>query len=250
MPLAASRFLDRVRRPVRDAAQVAIDGPFRALRHADFRRFAVGQGISLVGTWMQTIAQGWLVLDLTHSAFAVGLTTTLGTLPILVLTLYGGVVADRVDRRRFIMIFQSVMLVPRHCWRTSRWRTVTVTWIWGLAVVFGLATAFEVPARQAYPGRTGAARRPDFGGGDQLHHLQPGPRDRSGDRRRGGGGGRRRRGVPVNALSYVAVLIGFAGSSGARRARGRRAEGNRCSPACASSARATCLRAIDLGWCC
>ena len=86
-------------------------GPLRALQHADFRRFLAGQGISLVGTWMQSIAEGWLVLELTHSAFAVGLTTTLATLPILCLTLYGGVVADRVDKRRFIMLLQTVMLL-------------------------------------------------------------------------------------------------------------------------------------------
>ncbi len=151
MANAASRLVDRVRRPVRDAALVAINGPFRALRHADYRRFAVGQGISLIGTWMQTIAQGWLVLDLTHSAFAVGLTTTLGTLPILVLTLYGGVVADRVDRRRFIIGFQSVMLVAAAmlAYLTLSGH-VTLLWIWVLAVITGIATAFEVPARQSF----------------------------------------------------------------------------------------------------
>jgi MFS family permease len=129
----------------------AIDGPFRALRHPDFRRFAAGQGISLVGTWMQTIAQGWLVLELTHSAFAVGLTTTLGTLPILLLTLYGGVVADRVDRRRFLIVFQAVMLVGAAllAWLTLSGR-VTVVWIWVLAALTGIGTAFEVPARQSF----------------------------------------------------------------------------------------------------
>ncbi|MGH7583710.1 MAG: MFS transporter, partial [Gemmatimonadales bacterium] len=80
--------LARVTAPLRDIGTLAIDGPFRALKHADFRRFAIGQGTSLIGTWMQTIAQGWLVLQLTHSAYDVGLATTLATLPILVFTLY------------------------------------------------------------------------------------------------------------------------------------------------------------------
>src|SRR5690606_11010319 len=86
-----------------------ISGPFHALVHQDFRRFALGQTISLIGTWMQSIAQAWLVLELTGSAFAVGMVTTLNTLPILLFTLYGGVVADRVDKRRYIIALQSIM---------------------------------------------------------------------------------------------------------------------------------------------
>lgn len=143
--------LAKLRRSVDDLRAGIADGPFRALRHADFRRFLSGQGISLIGTWMQSIAQGWLVFDLTHSAFDVGLTTTLGTLPVLFLTLYGGVVADRVDRRRFIMFLQSVMLVLAVAMAVLTFtHQITVQWIWALAVVSGFATAFEVPARQAF----------------------------------------------------------------------------------------------------
>ncbi|HEX3928584.1 MAG TPA: MFS transporter [Gemmatimonadales bacterium] len=143
--------LTRLLQPARDVAQSAIDGPFRALRHADFQRFLAGQGISLVGTWMQSIALGWLVLELTNSAFAVGLTTTLGTLPILALTLYGGVVADRVDRRRFIMLLQSVMLLEAAALAyLTLSHHVTVMWVWALTLLFGTATAFEVPARQSF----------------------------------------------------------------------------------------------------
>lgn len=141
----------RLFQPFRDAGGSALRGPLRALQHADFRRFLTGQGISLVGTWMQTIAEGWLVLDLTHSAFAVGFTTTLATLPILCLTLYGGVVADRVDKRRFIMLLQTIMLLEATTLATlTLTHHVTVHWIWGLALIFGTATAFEVPARQAF----------------------------------------------------------------------------------------------------
>ena len=80
--------------------QLPSSAVFSALRHRNFRLFLVGQFVSLCGTWMQTVAQGWLVLQLTDSAFAVGLVTTLGSLPILLFTLYGGVVADRVNKRR------------------------------------------------------------------------------------------------------------------------------------------------------
>ena len=143
--------LAKIRRSLDDFRIGVVDGPFRALRHADFRRFLVGQGVSLVGTWMQSIAQGWLVLELTHSAFAVGLTATLATLPVLLFTLYGGVVADRVDRRRFIMFLQTVMLLEAAAMAgLTLTHHITVEWIWGLAVLSGLATAFEVPTRQAF----------------------------------------------------------------------------------------------------
>ncbi len=137
--------------PFRDLGASATRGPLRALRHVDFRRFLSGQGISLIGTWMQSIAEGWLVFELTHSAFAVGLTTTIATLPILGLTLYGGVVADRVDKRRFIMLLQTIMLVEASVMAVlTLTHHITVHWIWGLAAIFGLATAFEVPTRQAF----------------------------------------------------------------------------------------------------
>lgn len=141
----------RLLQPFRDLGSGALRGPLRALAHADFRRFLGGQGISLIGTWMQSIAQGWLVFELTNSAFAVGLTATLATLPILVLTLYGGVVADRVDKRRFIMMLQTIMLLEATALATlTLTHHITVEWVWGLAVIFGIATAFEVPARQAF----------------------------------------------------------------------------------------------------
>ncbi|HET8835088.1 MAG TPA: MFS transporter, partial [Gemmatimonadales bacterium] len=83
---------------------------FAALRHRNFRLFLIGQFVSLCGTWIQTIASGWLVLHLTNSAFQVGLVTTLGTLPILLFTLYGGVVADRVNKHRLVLILQCLMV--------------------------------------------------------------------------------------------------------------------------------------------
>ena len=123
---------------------------FAALRHRNFRLFLTGQFISLCGTWMQTIAQGWLVLHLTDSAFAVGLVTALGSLPILLFTLYGGVIADRVNKRRFIMVLQCLMLVEALILGVlTSLDLITVEWVMGLAVFFGFLTAFEVPARQA-----------------------------------------------------------------------------------------------------
>jgi MFS family permease len=124
---------------------------FGALRHRNFRLFLGGQFVSLSGTWMQAVAQGWLVLQLTHSAFQVGLVTTIGTLPVLLFTLYGGVVADRVNKRRFLLALQSLMLLEALALAvlTATGR-VTVGWVMALAAVQGLLSAFEIPARQSF----------------------------------------------------------------------------------------------------
>lgn len=127
-----------------------IPGALPALRSRNFRLFIIGQLISYTGSWLQTVAQGWLVLQLSNSAFIVGLVTALSALPILLFTLYGGVLADRVNRRKTVMVLQgllavealalAILVVLDH---------VTVGWIMGLALFTGLVTAFEVPIRQA-----------------------------------------------------------------------------------------------------
>ena len=123
---------------------------FAALRHRNFRLFFIGQFVSLCGTWIQTVAQGWLVLHLTDSPFAVGLVTTLGTLPILLFTLYGGVVADRVNKHRLVLILQTGMLVEALLLAVLTYLDlVTVHWVMGLAAFYGLLSAFEVPTRQS-----------------------------------------------------------------------------------------------------
>ena len=80
---------------------------FSALRVPNFRRFFYGQSISLVGTWMQTVAQSWLVYSLTHSSTALGAVVAIQTIPVLVLGPYAGVVADRTDKRRLMVVLQS-----------------------------------------------------------------------------------------------------------------------------------------------
>ncbi|MCL2535632.1 MAG: MFS transporter, partial [Nocardiaceae bacterium] len=72
---------------------------FAALANRNFRRYISGQAVSLIGTWMQTVAQSWLVLELTGSGTAIGVLVALQTLPILLLGPYGGVIADRSDKR-------------------------------------------------------------------------------------------------------------------------------------------------------
>jgi len=82
---------------------------FAALAVPNYRRYYGGQAISLAGTWMQMTAQAWLVLTLTHSSTALGVVIGLQTLPVLLLGPYGGVIADRVDKRRLMIILQSAM---------------------------------------------------------------------------------------------------------------------------------------------
>jgi MFS family permease len=100
---------------------------------------------------MQTVAYGWLVLQLTDSPFAVGLVTTLGSLPILFFTLVGGIVADRVNKQRFILVLQSLMLLEALTLGIlTQFGWVSVAWVAALAFFLGLLTAFEVPTRQAF----------------------------------------------------------------------------------------------------
>ena len=121
-----------------------------ATRHRDFRLFLTGQFVSLCGTWIQTVATGWLVLQLTNSAFSVGLVTALGALPILLLTLYGGVIADRVNKRKTVLLLQSLMVIEGLTLGIlTLLHLVTVHWVMGLAVFSGTLSAFEVPTRQS-----------------------------------------------------------------------------------------------------
>ena len=91
--------------------QIALAQSLRALGHRNFRLFWTGQLISLVGTWMQTVARAWLVLELTHSAFWLGMVGVATSLPVLVFSLWGGVLADRFAKRTLIIWTQAIQMV-------------------------------------------------------------------------------------------------------------------------------------------
>jgi MFS family permease len=124
---------------------------FAALEVPNYRLYLAGQATSLCGTWMQMAAQSWLVLQLTHSATALGLVVALQTLPVLILGPYGGVVADRVDKRKAMITFQALMGI-----QALILGLLTVThsvrlWEIGvLAFILGLNNTFENPARQSF----------------------------------------------------------------------------------------------------
>lgn len=124
---------------------------FSALALANYRKYAGGQSISLTGTWMQVTAQSWLVLTLTHSALDLGLIVALQTLPVLLLGAYGGVVADRVDKRRLMILLQSLMGVQALALGLLTVTHLVRLWeIALLAVILGLNNTFENPARQSF----------------------------------------------------------------------------------------------------
>jgi MFS family permease len=124
---------------------------FSALSVSNFRRFFFGQSVSMIGTWMQTVAQSWLVYTLTHSATALGFVVALQTLPILVLGPYAGVIADRVDKRRLMIVLQTFMGVQALVLGLLAVTHVVRFWeVCVLAVVLGLNNTFENPARQSF----------------------------------------------------------------------------------------------------
>ncbi len=126
-------------------------GAFAALHHRNFRVFYAGQLLSLCGTWMQSTAQGWLVLELTNSALLLGVVTAAGSLPSLALTLWAGVVADRGDKRRIILIADIVMGVQSLALAVlTHLGLITYPVLLLLVLVLGAANAFEVPTRQSF----------------------------------------------------------------------------------------------------
>lgn len=126
-------------------------GTFAALKHPNFRLWFVGQLVSLVGTWMQITAQGYLIFDLTHSAAYLGYVGFASGIPIFMLTLYGGVVADRVPRRTLLIITQAYMMLLAAILATLVFTNLIQPWhIILLAFMSGIGNSFDAPARQSF----------------------------------------------------------------------------------------------------
>ncbi|WP_051581012.1 MFS transporter [Pseudonocardia acaciae] len=125
---------------------------FASLRVRNYRYFAGGQVVSLVGTWMQRIAQDWLVLDLTHgSPVALGVASALQFTPTLALSLWGGVLADRYDKRRMLVAIQSGMgLCALVLGLLDVTRLVQLWHVYLLCFLLGCCSALDVPTRQAF----------------------------------------------------------------------------------------------------
>jgi MFS family permease len=138
---------------VTDAAEttvIEIPRLARALRHRDFRLFWTGNFLSNIGTWMQNIAQGWLVLQLTNSAFWLGVVGFAASIPILLFALIGGVIADHVNKRKMLMVTQSAMMVFAFIMAALAWfKVINVHEIVFLALGTGIAMSLNTPTYQA-----------------------------------------------------------------------------------------------------
>jgi len=128
---------------------------FRSLHNRNYRLYAAGGVVSNTGTWMQRVAQDWLVLSLTrHSgdgSIALGITTGLQFLPILLFSAYGGVVADRFPKRRMLQVTQLAMALTSMVLGVLALTGAAETWhVFVIAFVFGIGAAFDAPARQSF----------------------------------------------------------------------------------------------------
>jgi MFS family permease len=128
----------------------------RALRNPNFRLFWSGNFLSNIGTWMQNVAQGWLIITLTNSAFWLGVVSFAGSIPFLVFTLFGGVIADRVNKRRLLLVTQTVMMLLAFLLAALAWlkrpdgRPLITVWeVAAIAFLNGMAMSMNAPSYQA-----------------------------------------------------------------------------------------------------
>jgi MFS family permease len=123
----------------------------RALAHRDFRLFLSGQLISLIGTWMQTVAQSWLVLELTNSPFKLGLIGALQFGPMLCFSFVAGAIADRLPKRRVLIGTQSALMIQAFLLSFLTWTGRVQYWhVAVLATCYGLAFTLDMPTRQSF----------------------------------------------------------------------------------------------------
>jgi MFS family permease len=123
----------------------------RSLQHRNYRLFFGGQGISLIGTWMQQIALGWLVYRLTDSAFLLGLVSFAGQIPTFILASFAGVLADRYNRHKIIIITQTLAMIQAAILAVlTLTNTIQIWHIISLSVFVGIVNAFDMPTRQSF----------------------------------------------------------------------------------------------------
>ncbi len=158
---------------------------FRALHNRNYRLYAMGGVVSNTGTWMQRVAQDWLVVLLAvNDGTSLGITTGLQFLPALLLSPYAGLVADRVPKLRLLQVTQTVMALTAVLLGVlAVTGTVEVWHVYVLAFVFGTGSAFDAPARQSFVSEMVGPDRPDQRGRAQLRVLQRRPARRPCSRR-------------------------------------------------------------------
>ncbi len=129
----------------------ALGRSFSSLSVPNYRRYFAGQVVSLSGNWMQTVAEVWLILKLTGNGTLVGVAAGLQFLPVLVAGAWGGLLADRIPKRRLLTITQALMALPAlTLWALTARGVVTPAMVLGLIFLRGCVTAFDNPARQSF----------------------------------------------------------------------------------------------------
>lgn len=123
----------------------------KVFKHRNYRLFFSGQIVSLIGTWLTSVAQGWLVYSLTHSPFLLGLTSFAGQVPVFFFSSLGGMIGDRVDRRRLLVVTQGLAMLQAATLAVLTLTGVVTVWeIIALALFKGFVNAVDVPTRQAF----------------------------------------------------------------------------------------------------
>ncbi len=139
------------RTAVNHAVSPAGSTRFRAMQHRNFQLFIAGQLISLIGTWMQNMAQLWLVYQLTHSAALLGVFGFASQVPMLFLSSLGGYVGDRFDRHRGVIVTQTISMLLAFALAVLTWTNLIGKWqLIVIAFLVGIVNAFDVPIRQAF----------------------------------------------------------------------------------------------------
>ena len=157
---------------------------FRALRNPNYRLYVAGTLVSNTGTWMQRVAQDWLVLTLGGGGTALGITTGLQFLPVLLLSPYAGVIADRFPKRRLLQVTQGTMALASLLLGVLAVTEVAQTWhVYVIAFVFGIGSAFDAPARQSFVSEMVDRDELTNAVGLNSASLQPRPDHRPGARR-------------------------------------------------------------------
>lgn len=128
-----------------------ITDAFPAFQSRNYKLYFFGQLVSLIGTWLQIVAQGWLILQLTDSVFLIGLVTALSTVPTLLFTLFGGLVVDRFSKRKILFYTQSLAMSLAFLLGVFTLTGLVTVWLIGLmAFLLGMVMAIDAPARQAF----------------------------------------------------------------------------------------------------
>lgn len=124
---------------------------FRALAHRNFRLFFTGMLVSLIGTWMESVSQSWLILQLTNDPIALGLRAAAQFTPVLVLGLFGGVIADMFPKRPALIVTQTAAGILAFVMFLLVWTNVVVPWeVYVIAALYGTVNAFDMPIRQSF----------------------------------------------------------------------------------------------------